>query len=204
MYLSCLDLEGVLVPEIWISFAEETGIRELRLTTRNISDYDALMKKRIGILRDHGLKLKDIQNTIEKIEPLPGAKSFLDKLRALNQAIILSDTFVEFAKPLMIKLGMPVIFCNSLELSEDGYITGYRLRQANGKFHAVKALQSIGFKVIAFGDSFNDLDMIKQAETGFLFRPPKLIEEEYSHIKSHTDYDALYKDIERLITANGN
>ena len=199
MFVTCLDLEGVLVPEIWIAFAEETGIHELRLTTRDISDYDVLMKKRIGILRDNGLKLKDIQSTIKKISPCDGAKDFLDELRSLCQVIILSDTFSEFAQPLMEKLGMPTIFCNSLEISADGFISGYKLRQDNGKFHAIKALQSIGFKTIASGDSFNDLEMIKQAESGFLFRPPEHIAKEYSQFTSYTEYKNLLEAVKKVI-----
>ena len=191
MFITCLDLEGVLVPEIWIAFAEETGINELRLTTRDISDYDVLMKKRIAILKENGLKLIDIQNTIEKINPLEGAKTFLDKLRSLCQVLILSDTFTQFAQPLMKKLGMPTIFCNSLNISSDGFIEGYTLRQENGKYHAIKALQSIGFKTIASGDSFNDLEMIKQAEAGFLFRPPEHIASEYNQFPAFTSYDEL-------------
>lgn len=199
MFITCLDLEGVLVPEIWIAFAEETGIKELRLTTRDISDYDVLMKKRIGILRDHSLKLKDIQNTIEKIYPLEGAKDFLDELRSLCQVIILSDTFTQFAQPLMKKLGMPSIFCNSLNISKDGFIDGYTLRQENGKYHAVKALQSIGYKIIASGDSFNDLEMIKQAEAGFLFCPPEHIAKEYCQYPSYTKYNELLNAVKKVM-----
>ena len=153
MFVTCLDLEGVLVPEIWIAFAEETGIPELKLTTRDIADYDVLMNKRIKILEEKGLGLKEIQAGIEKIEPLPGAKEFLDELRTLTQVIILSDTFTQFAAPLMKKLGMPTIFCNELIVSPQGMITGYKLRQENGKYHAIKALQSIGYVTIASGDS---------------------------------------------------
>jgi phosphoserine/homoserine phosphotransferase len=170
MYITCLDLEGVLVPEIWIAFAEETGIPELRLTTRDMPDYDALMLRRIAILRDHNLALADVQRTITTIKPLPGAKAFLDELRELCQVVILSDTFTQFALPLMKQLGMPSIFCNNLDIDADGMIVGYKLRQQNGKFHAVKALKSIGFQTIAAGDSFNDLDMIHEADKGFLFR----------------------------------
>lgn len=197
MFVTCLDLEGVLVPEIWIAFAEETGIKELRLTTRDISDYDVLMKKRICILKEHGLKLVDIQNTIEKIYPLEGAKDFLDELRSLCQVIILSDTFTQFAQPLMKKLGMPTIFCNSLTISKDGFIEGYTLRQQNGKYHAVSALQSIGYKVIASGDSFNDLEMIKKAESGFLFCPPEHIAKEYSQFPAFTKYSELLNAIKK-------
>ena len=199
MYITCLDLEGVLVPEIWIAFAEETGIDELRLTTRDISDYDVLMNKRIHILKSKGLKLKDIQNTIQKIDPMEGAKEFLDKLRDICQVVILSDTFKEFAHPLMKKLGMPTIFCNSLEISNDGFISGYKLRQNNGKYHAVKAFQSLNYSVIASGDSFNDLEMIKQAEKGFLFRPPQHIQEEYAQFQTFTKYDDLLNAVKKEI-----
>ncbi|MCQ2613896.1 MAG: bifunctional phosphoserine phosphatase/homoserine phosphotransferase ThrH [Treponemataceae bacterium] len=201
MYVTCLDLEGVLVPEIWIAFAEETGIPELRLTTRDISDYDVLMKKRIGILKEHGLTLTDIQNTIAKIDPLPGAKEFLDKLRRLTQVIILSDTFTQFAAPLMEKLGLPTIFCNELIVADDGMITDYKLRQSNGKFHAVKALQSIGFKTIASGDSFNDLAMIKQSEAGFLFRAPEHIIKDNPDVGAFTEYDQLYEAVRKTVIA---
>src|SRR5690554_3212080 len=199
MYITCLDLEGVLVPEIWIAFAEETGIEKLRLTTRDISDYNVLMTKRIEILKAHKLKLKDIQNTIEKINPMDGAKNFLDNLRELSQVVILSDTFTEFALPLMKKLGMPTIFCNSLTVSEDGFISGYTLRQDNGKYHAVKGFQSMGYKIIASGDSYNDIEMIKQAEKGFLFRSPAHIQEEYKEFQSFVEYDELYQAIKREI-----
>ncbi len=199
MYVTCLDLEGVLVPEIWIAFSEETGIKELRLTTRDIPDYDVLMKKRIGILQEHNLGLAAIRQTIAKIQPLPGAKEFLDELRSLCQVIILSDTFTQFATPLMEKLGMPTIFCNTLETSPDGMITGYQLRQQNGKYHAVKALQSIGFDVIASGDSFNDLEMIKQAQAGFLFRPPVHIAADYPQYPAYTEYSQLLEALKRTI-----
>lgn len=199
MYVTCLDLEGVLVPEIWIAFAEETGIEELRLTTRDIPDYDVLMKKRIGILKENGLGLQAIQNTIEKIQPLEGAKEFLDELRSLCQVIILSDTFTQFAQPLMKKLGMPTIFCNELNIDNDGMICGYTMRQENGKFHAIKALQSIGYNTIASGDSFNDLEMIKQSQAGFLFRPPKHIKEEYCQFESFTEYNQLLNAIKKVI-----
>lgn len=199
MYVTCLDLEGVLVPEIWIAFAEETGIEELKLTTRDIPDYDVLMKKRIGILKEHNLTLTDIQNTINKIDPLPGAKEFLDELRSLCQVIILSDTFTQFAAPLMKKLGMPSIFCNELIIDKNDMIVDYKLRQENGKYHAIKALQSIGFKTIASGDSFNDLGMIGQAEKGFLFCPPEHIEKEYSQYKTYKDYAGLLSAIKTTI-----
>ncbi len=199
MYVTCLDLEGVLVPEIWIAFAEKTGIEELRLTTRDMPDYDALMMKRIGILKEHNLGLKEIQEVISGIDPFDGAKEFLDELRSLNQAVILSDTFSEFAAPLMKKLGMPAIFCNSLITDENNMIVKHKMRQDNGKYHAVKAFQSMGLKVIASGDSFNDLEMIKQAEAGFLFRPPAHIAEEYSQFKVFTDYDGLLGAIKPIL-----
>ena len=199
MYVTCLDLEGVLVPEIWIAFAEKTGIPELRLTTRDISDYDVLMKKRISILENHGLGLKEIQATIEEIEPLDGAKNFLDKLRKTTQVIILSDTFTQFAAPLMQKLGMPTILCNELVVSASGKITGYKMRQDNGKFHAIKALQSIGYKTIAAGDSFNDLAMIKASNAGFLFRAPQHIIDENPKISAFTDYLQLLQAVEQTV-----
>ena len=199
MYITCLDLEGVLVPEIWIAFSEETGIKELSLTTRDIPDYDVLMKKRIAILEEHGLGLREIQNTISKIEPLPGAKEFLDELRSISQVIILSDTFKEFAAPLMKKLSYPTIFCNDLTIDADNRIIGYNLRQQNGKYHAVKALQSIGFKTIAAGDSFNDLEMIKNSQAGFLFRPPEHIAKEYSQFKAFTQYSDFLAAIKNVI-----
>ena len=170
MNIVCLDLEGVLVPEIWIAFAKESGIPELTRTTRDEPDYDKLMKWRIGILKEHGLGLKEIQATIKKIDPIPGAKEFLDKLRAITQVVILSDTFTQFATPLMEKLGWPTIFCNSLEVAESGEITGYKMRTKESKLATVKAFQSIGFETIASGDSFNDLAMIKASKAGFLFK----------------------------------
>ena len=169
MYVTCLDMEGVLVPEIWIAFSEESGIPELKRTTRDEPDYDKLMQWRIGILKEHGLTLKDIQNTIAKIDPLPGAKEFMDKLRAKCQTIILSDTFEEFAAPLMKKLGMPTIFCNSPEVDEKGFIPSHKMRCAQSKLTTVKALQSIGFDTIASGDSYNDLGMIQASKAGFFF-----------------------------------
>lgn len=202
MYVTCLDLEGVLVPEIWIAFAEASGIPEFKRTTREEPDYDKLMKWRIGLLKEHNLGLKEIQATIEKIDPLPGAKEFLDELRSISQVIILSDTFSEFAAPLMKKLGMPTIFCNNLSVDANGMITGHNMRQQNGKYHAVKALQSIGFKTIAAGDSFNDLEMIKNSHAGFLFRPPKHIQEEYSQFKTFTEYSDFLAAIRGVIEAD--
>ena len=170
MNIVCLDLEGVLVPEIWIAFAKETGIPELEKTTRDEPDYDKLMNYRINILKEHGLGLKEIQETIEKIDPMPGAREFLDELRELGQVIIISDTFTQFAKPLMKKLGWPTIFCNELEVAEDGEIIGFKMRIEQSKLSTVKALQSIGFETIASGDSYNDLGMIRASKAGFLFK----------------------------------
>ena len=170
MVITCLDLEGVLVPEIWIAFAEASGIPELKRTTRDEPDYDKLMKWRLGILKEHGLGLKEIQETISKIDPIPGAKEFLDELRSFCQVIIISDTFTQFATPLMEKLGWPTIFCNTLEVAEDGEITGFKMRIENSKLTTVKALQSIGYETIASGDSYNDLGMIRASKAGFLFK----------------------------------
>lgn len=191
MYITCLDLEGVLVPEIWIAFSEAVGISELRRTTRDEPDYDKLMKFRIGILKEHGLGLKEIQDTIATIDPLPGAKEFLDELRATTQAVILSDTFTQFAQPLMKKLGWPAIFCNELIVGESGEITGYKLRCQNTKLTTVKALQSCGFQTIASGDSFNDLAMIQASAAGFLFRAPDSIKKDYPQIPACETYDEL-------------
>ena len=199
MYITCLDLEGVLVPEIWIAFAEETGIPELRLTTRDISDYDVLMKKRLGILEEHQLGLKSIQATIARIDPLPGAKEFLDQLRRLTQVVILSDTFTQFAAPLMEKLGMPTIFCNELVVAEDGRIVDYRMRQDNGKLHAVRGFQSMGYDTIAAGDSFNDLAMITASQSGFLFRSPDHIIADHPQIPAFTEYNDLLDAIRKVV-----
>lgn len=201
MYITCLDLEGVLVPEIWIAFAEASGIPELKRTTRDEPDYDKLMKWRIGILKEHGLGLKEIQDTIEKIDPLPGAKEFLDELRSFTQVIIISDTFTQFATPLMKKLGWPTIFCNTLEVAPNGEITGYKLRQSNGKFHAVKALQSIGFETIAAGDSFNDLAMIKASKAGFLFRSTEKIIKDNPDIPAFTEYKDFLNAIKGVLNS---
>ena len=195
MNIVCLDLEGVLVPEIWIAFSEETGIPELRRTTRDEPDYDKLMKYRIGILKEHGLGLPEIQATIAKVDPLPGARDFLDRLREQTQVLILSDTFEQFAAPLMKKLGWPTIFCNSLEVAESGEITGYRMRCEKSKLTTVKALQSIGFETIASGDSFNDLAMIEASKAGFLFRTTDQIKKDYPQYKAFETYDELYDAI---------
>ncbi len=195
MYITCLDLEGVLVPEIWIAFAEASGIPELKRTTRDEPDYDKLMKWRLGILKEHGLGLKEIQATIEKIDPLPGAKEFLDELRSITQVVIISDTFTEFAKPLMRKLGWPTIFCNSLEVAENGEITGYKMRCEKSKYTTVKALQSVGFETIASGDSFNDLGMIEISKAGFLFRSPEQIKADYPQYPAFETFDELLAGI---------
>ena len=187
----CLDLEGVLVPEIWIAFSEASGIPELRRTTRDEPDYDKLMRWRLGILREHGLGLKDIQATIAKIDPLPGAKEFLDALRARTQAVILSDTFEEFAKPLLEKLGRPTIFCNSLVVTPAGELTDIRMRCKDSKLSTVKALQSVGFETIAVGDSYNDLDMILASKAGFLFRTTDRIRADYPQLPAFTEYGDL-------------
>lgn len=199
MYITCLDLEGVLVPEIWIAFADAVGIPELRRTTRDEPDYDKLMKYRINILKEHKLGLKEIQETIKKIEPLPGAKNFLDKLRENGQVIIISDTFSQFASPLMEKLGWPTIFCNSLEVSDSGEITGYKMRCEKSKLTTVKALQSIGYETIASGDSFNDLGMIQASKAGFLFRSTEKIIKEYPQYPAFTEYSELFDAIQKVI-----
>ncbi len=191
MYITCLDLEGVLVPEIWIAFSEASGIPELKRTTRDEPDYDKLMNWRLGILKEHGLGLKEIQATIEKIDPLPGAKEFLDELRSITQVVIISDTFTEFAKPLMKKLGWPTIFCNSLEVAESGEITGYKMRCEKSKYSTVKALQSVGFETIASGDSFNDLGMIEISKAGFLFRSTEQIKKDYPQYPAYETFDEL-------------
>ena len=195
MNIVCLDLEGVLVPEIWIAFAEASGIPELKRTTRDEPDYDKLMKWRIGILKEHGLGLKEIQDTIAKIDPIPGAKEFLDELRSITQVIIISDTFSQFAGPLMKKLGYPTIFCNSLEVAENGEITGFKMRVENSKYTTVKALQSIGFQTIASGDSHNDLGMIQASKAGFLFRSTDQIKTDYPQIPAFETYDELLSAI---------
>ena len=199
MNIVCLDLEGVLVPEIWVAFAEETGIPELKKTTRDEPDYDKLMKWRLGILKEHGLGLKEIQETIAKIDPMPGAKEFLDELRSMTQVIIISDTFTQFAAPLMKKLGWPTIFGNSLEVAEDGEITGYRMRVENSKYSTVKALQSIGFETIASGDSHNDLGMIKASKAGFLFKSTEQIKKDNPELPAYETYDELMEAIKKAL-----
>ncbi|HCM92484.1 MAG TPA: bifunctional phosphoserine phosphatase/homoserine phosphotransferase ThrH [Lachnospiraceae bacterium] len=200
MEVVCLDLEGVLVPEIWIAFSEATGIPELRKTTRDEPDYDKLMKYRIGILSEHGLGLKQIQDTIATIDPLPGAREFLDELRSLTQVIIISDTFTQFAGPLMKKLGWPTIFCNTLEVADDGKITGYRMRCEKSKLTTVKALQSMGFDTIASGDSFNDLAMIEASRAGFLFKTTDRIKKDYPQYPAFTEYNDLLDAIKKELS----
>lgn len=195
MHIVCLDLEGVLVPEIWIAFAEETGIEELRLTTRDISDYDELMKRRLSILREHDLTLSDIRKVIAAIEPLSGAAEFLESLRERTQVVILSDTYVEFAAPLMRKLGWPSLFCNSLVVSPGGTILDYRLRQRDGKKKAVAAFQSLGFSVVAAGDSYNDIAMLRQADTGVLFRPPESFRAQFPEFAAASTHAELLEQI---------
>ena len=197
MYITCLDLEGVLVPEIWIAFAEASGIPELKKTTRDEPDYDKLMNWRLGVLKEHGLGLKEIQETIAKIDPMEGAKEFLDELRSLCQVIIISDTFTQFASPLMKKLGMPTIFCNSLEIAENGEITGFKMRCEQSKLTTVKALQSIGYETIASGDSYTDLGMILNSKAGFLFRSTEKIKNDYPELPAFETYDELLNAIKK-------
>ena len=199
MNIVCLDMEGVLVPEIWIAFAEASGIPELRRTTRDEPDYNKLMKWRLGILKEHGLGLREIQETIAKIDPLPGAKAFLDELRSITQVIILSDTFEQFAKPLMEKLGWPTIFCNTLEVAENGEITGYKMRVEQSKLTTVKALQSIGYETIASGDSYNDLGMIQASKAGFLFKSTEQIKKDHPELPAYETYDELMAAIKSAL-----
>jgi len=195
----CLDMEGVLVPEIWIAFSEASGIPELRRTTRDEPDYDKLMKWRLGILKEHGLGLREIQATIEKIDPLPGAKEFLDELRKITQVIIISDTFTQFAMPLMKKLGYPTLFCNTLEVGENGEITGYKMRCAQSKLTTVKALQSAGFETIAAGDSHNDLAMIRASKAGFLFRSTEQIMKDNPDLEEFEEFDDFLEAIKKAL-----
>ncbi|MDY4699310.1 bifunctional phosphoserine phosphatase/homoserine phosphotransferase ThrH [Eubacterium coprostanoligenes] len=199
MNIVCLDMEGVLVPEIWIAFAEETGIPELKLTTRDEPDYDKLMNYRIKILKEHGLGLKEIQDVIAKIDLMPGAKEFLDELRSITQVIILSDTFEQFATPLMKKLDWPTIFCNTLDVAENGEITGFRMRCPQSKLTTVKALQSIGYDTIASGDSFNDLGMIQASKAGFLFKSTDAIKNDYPDIPAYEEYSELLDAIKKAL-----
>ena len=195
MNIVCLDLEGVLVPEIWIAFSQASGIPELRRTTRDEPDYDKLMRWRLGILKEHGLGLNEIKRTIASIDPMPGAKEFLDELRTLTQVLILSDTFTQFASPLMQKLGWPTIFCNTLEVAPDGMVTGYRMRAQKSKLVTVQALQSIGFDTIAAGDSYNDLAMIQASKAGFLFRSTEQIKRDHPELPAFEEYGALLRAI---------
>lgn len=199
MNIVCLDMEGVLVPEIWIAFAEEAGIPELKRTTRDEPDYDKLMNYRLDILREHGLGLKDVQATIGKIDPLPGAKEFLDELRSITQVIILSDTFLQFAQPLMKKLGYPTLFCNELVIGENGMIDDFRMRCEKSKLTTVWGLQSIGFETIAAGDSFNDLGMIQASKAGFLFKSPESIQTEYPDVPAYEEFDELLDAIKKAL-----
>lgn len=199
MNVVCLDMEGVLVPEIWIAFAEASGIPELKRTTRDEPDYDKLMKWRLGILKEHGLGLKEIQATIAKIEPLPGAKAFLDELRAMTQVIVLSDTFEQFATPLMEKLDWPTIFCNTLEVAESGEITGYKMRCDQSKLTTVRALQSCGFDTIAAGDSFNDMGMIRASKAGFLFKSTDAIKADNPDLQAFEEFDDLLAAIKKAL-----
>ena len=199
MDIVCLDLEGVLVPEIWIAFAEASGIPELKRTTRDEPDYDKLMNWRLGILKEHGLGLKEIQETIAKIDPIPGAKEFLDELLSMTQVIIISDTFTQFASPLMKKLGWPTIFCNSLEVAENGEITGFKMRCEKSKYTTVKALQSIGYDTIASGDSHNDLGMIRASKAGFLFKSTDQIKADNPDLPAYETYDELLAAIKKVL-----
>ena len=199
MNIVCLDMEGVLVPEIWVDFAEASGIPELKRTTRDEPDYDKLMKWRLEVLKEHGLGLKEIQDTIATIDPLPGAKEFLDELRTMTQVIILSDTFEQFAQPLMKKLNWPTIFCNTLEVAESGEITGYQMRCPKSKLTTVKGLQSIGYETIASGDSFNDLGMIQASKAGFLFRSTDQIKADYPQIPAYEEYQDLLAAIKAAL-----
>ena len=199
MDIVCLDLEGVLVPEIWIAFSEATGIPELKRTTRDEPDYDKLMNWRLGILKEHGLGLKEIQETIAKIDPIPGAKEFLDELRSMTQVIIISDTFTQFASPLMKKLGWPTIFCNSLEVAESGEIIGFKMRCEKSKYTTVKALQSIGYDTIASGDSHNDLGMIRASKAGFLFKSTDQIKADNPDLPAYETYDELLAAIKKVL-----
>ena len=199
MNIVCLDMEGVLVPEIWIAFAEASGIPELKRTTRDEPDYNKLMNWRLGILKEHGLGLKEIQATIATIDPLPGAKEFLDELRSLTQVVILSDTFEQFAKPLMQKLGWPTLMCNTLEVAEDGEITGFQMRCEQSKLTTVKALQSAGYETIAAGDSFNDLGMILASKSGFLFKSTQAIKQAHPELPAYEEFDELLNAIKAVL-----
>jgi phosphoserine/homoserine phosphotransferase len=203
MYIICADMEGIFTPEIWINVAEITGIQELRLTTRDISDYDVLMKRRLGILNENNLKLKDIQDVIATMNPLEGAREFLRWLRSRAQVIIVSDTYVEFAGPLIEKLGWPTLFCNTLTIASDGMIADYNLRQQDGKQKVARALQNLNYKVVAIGDSYNDITMLKAAEKGILFRPPDNVKEEYTQFPVAIGYDELKMHIQKILGNTG-
>lgn len=197
MHIVCSDLEGVFVPEIWINVAKKTGIEELKLTTRDISDYDVLMKRRLDILRENGLKLRDIQDVIETMDPMPGAVEFLNWLRSQTQVIVVSDTFVQFAGPLMKKLGYPTLFCHTLEISENNSVIGYKLRQSEGKKKTVQALRSLKYNIIALGDSYNDINMLKEADMGILFRPPQNVIDEFPELPVTKDYGQVKQILEK-------
>ena len=199
MNVVCLDLEGVLVPEVWLAFAKESGISELEKTTREEPDYDKLMKYRINVLKEHGMTLSDIQNTVAKVEPFEGAKKFLDELRQLSQVVIVSDTFTQFAAPLMQQLGMPTIFCNELVVAEDGTIVDYKMRVENSKYTTVKAFHAMGLETIAAGDSYNDLGMIKESKAGFLFRSTEQIKKDYPQYPAYETYDELLTAIKKVL-----
>jgi phosphoserine / homoserine phosphotransferase len=201
MHVVCSDLEGVFVPEIWINVAETTGIEELKLTTRDISDYDVLMKKRLSILKENKLKLQDIQDVIDKMDPLPGALEFLNWLRSQTQVIVVSDTFVQFAGPLMKKLGYPTLFCHALEISDNNSIIGYKLRQREGKKKTVQALRSLRYNIIAMGDSYNDINMLKEADVGILFCPPQNVIDEFPELPLTTDYGQVKQILEKAFLA---
>jgi phosphoserine/homoserine phosphotransferase len=200
MKIICADMEGIFTPEIWIRVSKKTGIEELKLTTRDISDYDVLMKKRLGILAEHGLKLKDITDVIETVDPLEGAVEFLDWMRSQTQVIVVSDTYVEFAKPLLKKLGWPTLFCNSLTIAPDGSISDYNLRQKDGKRKTVLSLKQLKYSIIAVGDSYNDITMLKEADAGILFRPPENIKNEYPELPATYNYEELKAVMERLLS----
>lgn len=204
MYIVCSDLEGVFVPEVWVNVSKKTGIDELKLTTRDISDYDALMKKRLSILEQYRLNLHDIQHVISSIEPLPGAREFINWLRSVTQLIVVSDTFVEFADPLMEKLGRPTLFCHHLTVNREGMITDYNLRQKDGKRKVVEAMQSLNYKVIAIGDSYNDISMLKQAETGILYRPPANVTADFPDLPVVNSYSELKRIISGILSGPKN
>ena len=203
MKIICADMEGIFTPEIWIQVSKKTGIDELKLTTRDISDYDVLMKQRLGILAEHGLKLKDITDVIETMDPLEGAVEFLEWMRSQTQVIVVSDTYVEFAKPLLKKLGWPTLFCNSLTIAEDGSISDYNLRQKDGKRKTVLSLKRLKYSIIAVGDSYNDITMLKEADAGILFRPPENVKNEYPELPATYNYDELKKVMEEMLSNHG-